>query len=159
MFLLGENQTCWARSIQLKFPEISVQNSMDRFGPTRKVSKKQVHLLRWSTFPGRTGWNFGGMDRARCVTKMLKFGDGVRWMFTCKVGSCLSTWSVFDQQSIHRKRLRRIHGIVKLQRIIIKIKCAVSERDLLLKIEKNKRWEERADQSFKQLNLWRDSLL
>ena len=51
-------------SIQPKFPEISVQNSMDRFGPTRKVSKKRVHLLRWSSFPGRTGWNFGWMDRA-----------------------------------------------------------------------------------------------
>ena len=48
-----------ARSIQPKFPEISVQNSMDRFGPTGKVSKKLVHLLRWSSFPGRTGWNFG----------------------------------------------------------------------------------------------------
>ena len=47
-----------ARSIQPKFPEISVQNSMDRFGPTEKVSKKRVHLLRWTTFPGRTGWNF-----------------------------------------------------------------------------------------------------
>ena len=31
-----------ARSIQPKFPEISVQNSMDRFGPTGKVSKKPV---------------------------------------------------------------------------------------------------------------------
>ena len=49
----------WARSIQPKFLEISVQNSMDRFGPTGKVSKKRVHLLRWSSFPGRTGWNFG----------------------------------------------------------------------------------------------------
>jgi len=48
-----------ARSIQPKFPEISVQNSMDRFGPTEKVSKKRVHLLRWTNFPGRTGWNFG----------------------------------------------------------------------------------------------------
>ena len=54
-----------ARSIQPKFPEISVQNSMDRFCPTGKVSKKQVHLLRWSSFPGRTGLNFGWMDRAR----------------------------------------------------------------------------------------------
>ena len=49
----------WARSIHPKFPEISVQNSMDRFGPTGKVSKKLVHLLRWSSFPGRTGLNFG----------------------------------------------------------------------------------------------------
>ena len=31
--------TYWARSIQPKFPEIWVQNSMDRFGPTGKVSK------------------------------------------------------------------------------------------------------------------------
>ena len=31
-----------ARSIQPKFPEILVQNSMDRFGPTGKVSKKRV---------------------------------------------------------------------------------------------------------------------
>ena len=37
---------------------------MDRFGPTGKVSKKRVHLLRWTNFPGRTGWNFGWMDRA-----------------------------------------------------------------------------------------------
>jgi len=47
------------RSIQQKFPEISVQNSMDRIDPTGKVSKKLVHLLRWTTFPGRTGRNFG----------------------------------------------------------------------------------------------------
>ena len=37
---------------------------MDRFGPTWKVSKKRVHLFRWTTFPDRTGWNFGWMDRA-----------------------------------------------------------------------------------------------
>ena len=52
-------RTSRARSIQPNFPEISVQNSMDRFGPTGKVSKKQVHLLRWSSFPGRTGLNVG----------------------------------------------------------------------------------------------------
>ena len=39
-------------------------HSMDRFGPTKKVSKKRVHLMRWSSFPGRTVWNFGLMDRA-----------------------------------------------------------------------------------------------
>ena len=55
---------CWARSIQPKFPKISVQNSMDRFGPTGKVSKKLVHLLRWTIFPGRTGRDFGWMDHA-----------------------------------------------------------------------------------------------
>ena len=53
------NESYWARSIQPKFLDISVQNSMDRFGPTGKVSKKRVHLLRWTNFPGRTGWNFG----------------------------------------------------------------------------------------------------
>ena len=37
----------------------SVQNSMDRFDPTGKVSTKLVHLLRWITFPSRTGRNFG----------------------------------------------------------------------------------------------------
>ena len=61
-----------ARSIQPKFPEISVQNSMDRFGPTGKVSKKRVHLLRWTTFPGRTGWNFGWMDRARGLSQNVR---------------------------------------------------------------------------------------
>ena len=34
-----------ARSIQPKFPEISVQNSMDRFGPTGNVSKKRDRAL------------------------------------------------------------------------------------------------------------------
>ena len=34
----------------------SVRSSV---GPTGKVSKKRVHLLRWSTIPGRTSWNFG----------------------------------------------------------------------------------------------------
>ena len=53
-----------ARSIQPKFPEISVQNSMERLGPTGKVSKKLVHVLRWSSFPGRTGLDFGWIDRA-----------------------------------------------------------------------------------------------
>ena len=55
----GFSVTPRARYIQPKFPEISVQNSMDQFGPTGKVSKKRVHLLRWTTFPCRTGWSFG----------------------------------------------------------------------------------------------------
>ena len=38
LFVLAGKQR--ARSIQPKFPEISVQRSMDRFGPTGKVSKK-----------------------------------------------------------------------------------------------------------------------
>ena len=53
------DKTQGAGSIQPNFPEISVQTSMDRFGPTGRVSKKRVHLLRWSSFPGPTGWNFG----------------------------------------------------------------------------------------------------
>ena len=40
---------------------------MDQLGPTGKVSKKRVHLLRWTIFPGRTGWNFGWMDRVQEV--------------------------------------------------------------------------------------------
>ena len=38
--LATRKRTQRARSIQPKFPEISVQNSMNRFGPTGKVSKK-----------------------------------------------------------------------------------------------------------------------
>ena len=72
-----------ARSIQPKFPEISVQNSMDRFGPTGKVSKIQVHLLRWSSFPGRTGLNVGWMDRAQghfpFSPKFRKFRLEIKW--------------------------------------------------------------------------------
>ena len=74
----------WARSIQPKFPEISVQNSMDRFGPTGKVSKKRVYLLRLTTFPGRTGWNFGWMNHAHWVLDrtLLKF-----WLNGSRPGS------------------------------------------------------------------------
>ena len=60
-----------ARSIQPKFPEISVQNSMDLFCPTGKVSKKRVHLLRWTPFPGWTGWNFCWMDRAKRASLLI----------------------------------------------------------------------------------------
>ena len=54
--LATRKRTQRARSIQTKFPEISDQNSMDRFGPTGKVSKKLVHFLRWTTFRGRKFW-------------------------------------------------------------------------------------------------------
>ena len=40
-----------ARSIQPKFPEISVQNSMDRFGPTGKVSKNGSTFWGGPLFP------------------------------------------------------------------------------------------------------------
>ena len=47
-----------ARAILL-FMGVIHSTEMDRFGPTGKVLKKMVHLLRWTTFPGRTGRNFG----------------------------------------------------------------------------------------------------
>ena len=57
------------RSIQPKFPEISVQNSMDRYSPTGKVSKKRVYLLRWTTFPGLNRSGFWlNQDRAPSST-------------------------------------------------------------------------------------------
>ena len=37
---ISDELTQGARSVQPKFPEVSVQNSMDRFRPTGKVSKK-----------------------------------------------------------------------------------------------------------------------
>ena len=51
---------------------------MDRFGPTGKVSKKRVHLLRWSPSPGRTGLNFGWMDRHLKVPIFLVLTHGAR---------------------------------------------------------------------------------
>ena len=47
------------QSVQQKFPEFSVQNSVEWLSPTIKVSKKVVHLLRWTTFPDRSSLNFG----------------------------------------------------------------------------------------------------
>ena len=66
---------------------------MDRFGPTGKVSKTRVHLLRWTTFPGRTGWNFGWMDRALCLRAL-----------------------VFKQERVHQKNWRRqkVNGLMEL---------------------------------------------
>ena len=40
-------------------------------GSSRKGSKKLVHLLRWTSLPGRTFLNFGWMDRARCYYRVL----------------------------------------------------------------------------------------
>ena len=58
--MMGEGAgRIWARSVEPKFLEISAQNSMDLFSPTGKVSKKLVHFLRWTTFPGRIGRNLG----------------------------------------------------------------------------------------------------
>ena len=63
---------------------------MDRFGPTGKVSKKRVHLLRWTTFPGRTGWNFGRMDRAPCFVprpRLIGIQNGVIYFLKTKSSS------------------------------------------------------------------------
>ena len=75
----------WARSIQPKFSEISVQNSMDRFGPTGKVSNKLVHLLRWTTFPGRTGRNYSIWK-----SEILR-----------EIGSFWENASIFDSEELH----------------------------------------------------------
>ena len=71
----------YSRSVQPKFPQISVQNSMDRFGPTGKVFEKTGppfevdHFSRsdWSELwlnesrPGIRDWSksIGGVGRSR----------------------------------------------------------------------------------------------
>ena len=55
---------------------------MARFGPTGKASKKLVHLLRWSSFPGRTGLNFGWMDRAHICLICLRTLTSIRGLRT-----------------------------------------------------------------------------
>ena len=47
----------------------------------RKSFEKRVHLLRWSSFPGRTGWNFGWMDRAH--VHMITVGNIRSDWLTC----------------------------------------------------------------------------
>ena len=69
---------------------------------------------------------------------------GCKACFLCTL--CLLSWFVFNQQNIHCKILRRIAGVVKLQRIILKSMSTVSEQEILLKIEKKKRWAECADE-------------
>ena len=50
--ILKFSRTClWARSIQPNFPEISVQNSMDRFGPTGKFRKNGSTFWGGPLFP------------------------------------------------------------------------------------------------------------
>ena len=54
------------------------------FGPTGEVSKKRVHLLRWTNFPGRTGCNFGWMDHAHCPQGLFSpFFSFLRAIFSC----------------------------------------------------------------------------
>ena len=79
---------------------------MDQFGPTGKVSKKRVHLLRWTTFPGRTGWNFGWMDRALYFNRFKR-----SWFLICDwwisirfVCFCVSRFVVCDRNYDCRQR-------------------------------------------------------
>ena len=65
---------------------------MDRFGPTGKVSEKRVPLLRWSSFSGRTGWNFGWMDRALSLSQQV---DG--WMLS-KITEKIIRENAFEQK-------------------------------------------------------------
>ena len=68
-------------SIQPKFLEILVQNSMDWLGPTGKVLKKLVHLLRWTTFPGQTGQNcdiMWNLCKVQCWSKSVLTFDHYR---------------------------------------------------------------------------------
>ena len=69
---------------------------MDRFSPTGKVSIKLVHPLRWSTFPRRTGLNFGLMDRTLCIQEIL-------------VLTKLSVRSTYLRPSLHVSRIEILH--------------------------------------------------
>ena len=102
----------WARSIQPKFPEISVQNSMDRIGPTGKVSKKQVHLLRWSSFLGRTGLNVGWMDRAPCLVPSLRTAPELFGEFSID-DIPVSIRGVFKSKDVHPVQQFIVTGCVR----------------------------------------------
>ena len=73
---------------------------MDLFCPTGKVSKKRVHLLRWTPFPGWTGWNFCWMDRAKrewiCnkerIFRVIFFSLRLISLSVSLVQWCLLTW-------------------------------------------------------------------
>ena len=109
------------RSIQPKFPEISVQNSMDRFGPTGKVSKKLVHLLRWTTFPSRTGLNFGWMDRAqlRAESTFCLLLDPVRqkWIELAKGNLCWQGRLEKAKQQEYKHKKRKTNHVVQLIKV------------------------------------------
>ena len=63
----------YAGSIQPKLPEISVQNSIQP-GKFSQKKKKLVHLLRWTTFLGRTGRKFWlNWSRPWCPHMKLKW--------------------------------------------------------------------------------------
>ena len=79
-----------ARSIQPKFPEISVQNSMERFGPTRKVSKNR------STF-----WGWPSLLLRRFVFRMAEASAKREWLVMNRKGP----WEGYRQQAKLRRSL------------------------------------------------------
>ena len=116
------------------------------------VASKSVNVTKKHVLIGRKEDMF--------CRQTVEVWGGVRRIFTCKVGCSLSTWFVFDQQNIHYKTLRTSYGVVKLQRIVLKSKCAVPEQKILLKLEKKLQMSGTCwSKTCKQLNLWRHSLL
>ena len=69
----GMGRLPWARSIQPKFPEISVQNSMDRFGPTGKVSKKPFEVDQFSRSDRLEFWLNGSPPLALGLRPRARF--------------------------------------------------------------------------------------
>ena len=76
-----------------KFPEISFQTQWIGSVQPEKFRKKLVHLLRWTTFPGQTGQNFGWMDRT-----VLSHGE-VLISLIILLQVLLSSWS--SERKVH----------------------------------------------------------
>ena len=76
-----------------KFPEISFQTRWIGSVQPEKFRKKLVHLLRWTTFPGQTGQNFGWMDRT-----VLSHGE-VLISLIILLQVLLSSWS--SERKVH----------------------------------------------------------
>ena len=104
-----------ARSIQPKFLEILVQNSVDPLGPAGKVSKKLVHLLRSTTFASRTGQNFGCMNCARNVGMAQAINmqshqiQAAKFLFSDKA---VLWWNAVDMQKCYNWQPLQIFGNV-----------------------------------------------
>ena len=61
------------RSNRKSFEETgSPSTSSPGLFPKKVLGTRLVNLLRWTTFPGRTGWNFGWMDRAPWLSSDVK---------------------------------------------------------------------------------------
>ena len=112
----------WGAIHSTKFPEISVHNSMDPFGPTGKVSKKLVHLLRWSSFPGRTGLNFGWMDRVPCFTfrdrRARVWREKARVMFWPVQSNLSNTDTEGTEGSVRIRKVPRIKEVTMMTSLL-----------------------------------------